>query len=134
MKKQASVLVIRFETPEYYAALGVWVVRSASRKAMSNSPKAFDGKESLLKAVKDEIYTRFKYNIDDGVLNNGGVNDDGKWHSFDQNFIGLDVGKVNITRQIYKSYKNAYGEYFDNHKKSKRRESFTINSKNFEQF
>src|SRR3989344_1815458 len=65
IKKQASVLVIRFETPEYFAALGVWVVRSASRRTMSNSPKAFDSKDALLKAVKDEIYTRFRYSIDD---------------------------------------------------------------------
>ena len=65
IRKQASVLVIRFETPEYFAALGVWVVRSASRRTMSNLPKTFDSREGLLNAVKDEIYTRFRYNIDD---------------------------------------------------------------------
>lgn len=65
MKRQASILAIRFETPEYYASLGVWVVRSSARRAMANPPKTFDSKEALLKAVKDEVYTRFRYSIDD---------------------------------------------------------------------
>src|SRR3989344_7891792 len=65
IKKQASVLVIRFETPEYFASLGVWVVRSAARKALENPPFVFDSRELLLAKVKEEIYTRFKYNIDD---------------------------------------------------------------------
>jgi len=33
-KRQASVLAIRIETPTYWAALGVWVVRESVRKAL----------------------------------------------------------------------------------------------------
>ncbi len=63
-KRQASVLVIRFETEEYYAALGVWVVRSSARKAMNNKPKIFDSQENMLKYLKAVIYERFSYDID----------------------------------------------------------------------
>ncbi|MFH0711603.1 MAG: hypothetical protein V1889_00590 [archaeon] len=62
---------------------------------------------------------RFKYNIDSGVMNDGGVKDDGKWHSFDQSFVGLDVDKINIVGQLYKSYKGAYEKYFNIHKRSR---------------
>jgi hypothetical protein len=34
IKRQAGVLVVRLETPSYWAALGVWVVRESVRKAM----------------------------------------------------------------------------------------------------
>jgi len=65
VKRQAAVLVIRFETPEYFAALGVWVVRSAARRTMANQYVCFDSREHLLAAAKKEIYQRFRYNIDD---------------------------------------------------------------------
>ena len=63
IKRQSSVLVIRFETEEYYASLGVWVVRSAARKALSNTPKTFDSQENLLNYLKKAVYEKFKYNI-----------------------------------------------------------------------
>ena len=63
MKRQASVLVIRFETEEYYANLGVFVVRAAARKAMANKPKTFDSQENLLNYLKKAVYEKFKYNI-----------------------------------------------------------------------
>ena len=34
IKRQASALVIRIETPSYWAALGVWVVRESVKKAL----------------------------------------------------------------------------------------------------
>jgi len=64
VKRQASILVIRFETPEYYAALGVWVVRSSARKAMDNLPLNFESREALLSYVQKIVYQKFKYNID----------------------------------------------------------------------
>jgi len=36
IKRQASVLAIRIETPTYWAGLGVWVVRESVRKTLSN--------------------------------------------------------------------------------------------------
>jgi len=36
IKRQASVLAIRIETPTYWAGLGVWVVRESVKKTMSN--------------------------------------------------------------------------------------------------
>jgi len=61
----------------------------------------------------------FKYNVESGVMNVGGSQDDGKWYSFDQSFVGLNVDEINIVKQLYNSYKQAYEIYFDNHKKSK---------------
>ena len=51
IKRQASVLVIRLETPSYWAALGVWVVRESVRKAMKKKMR-FDAREELIESVK----------------------------------------------------------------------------------
>src|SRR3989344_84785 len=48
IKRQASVLVIRFETPEYSHPLGVWVVRSSCKISMDSTPTVFNDKESML--------------------------------------------------------------------------------------
>ena len=50
IKRQASVFVLREITPDYWAPLGVWVVREGMRKALQNPPKSFD---SLETAVSD---------------------------------------------------------------------------------
>ena len=65
LKKQASVLVIRFETPEYWASLGVWVVREASRKSLINEPFTFDSKQDLLDKTKELIFRMLKFRVDD---------------------------------------------------------------------
>ncbi len=62
-KKQASCLVLRFETPEYTQPLGVLVVRQAARKTLSESYLKFNTKEEMLKAGKEIIFNKFKYNI-----------------------------------------------------------------------
>ena len=36
MRRQASVLALRFITGEYFAPLGVWVTRFAARRALKN--------------------------------------------------------------------------------------------------
>ncbi len=36
IKRQASILAIRIETPTYWAGLGVWCVRESVRKTMAN--------------------------------------------------------------------------------------------------
>ena len=52
MKRQASALVLRFETPEYHTGLGVWVVREAMKKTMQASSFTFATKEDLIKAAQ----------------------------------------------------------------------------------
>ena len=62
IKRQASVLVIRLETPSYWAALGVWVVRESVRKAIKNGVRLFDSREGLLESVKK--IAKIKYDFD----------------------------------------------------------------------
>ncbi len=62
LKKQASVLVLRFITGEYYCPLGVWVCRSATRKALNNKSLTFKDKDGMLKYVKEFIQNRFNFN------------------------------------------------------------------------
>ena len=61
IKRQASVLVIRLETPSYWAALGVWVVRESVKKALKKKIK-FDSWEELLEGMKK--IARIKYDFD----------------------------------------------------------------------
>jgi len=63
-KKQASCLVLRFETPEYTRPLGVFVVRQAARKTLSESYLKFSTKEEMLKTAQEIILNKFKYKID----------------------------------------------------------------------
>lgn len=48
IKRQASVIAIRLETPSYWAALGVWVVRESVRKAMQGRKLEFNELEELI--------------------------------------------------------------------------------------
>ena len=43
----------------------------------------------------------FKYNMKNGVMNDGGIKDDGQWYSFNQNYLGLDIEKIELYREIY---------------------------------
>ncbi len=61
IKRQASVLVIRLETPSYWAALGVWVVRESVRKAMKKKMR-FDSREEIIDGVKK--IGKIKYDFD----------------------------------------------------------------------
>lgn len=53
IKRQASVFVLRIETPSYWASLGVWVVRESVRKALAKPSLKIsslqEAKESLRK-------------------------------------------------------------------------------------
>jgi len=67
IKRQASVLAIRLETPSYWAALGVWVVRESVRKSLKREMK-FDSREDLLDAAQK--VSKIKYDFDSsGILN-----------------------------------------------------------------
>ncbi|MFQ5474527.1 MAG: hypothetical protein ACE5DM_01695 [Candidatus Nanoarchaeia archaeon] len=61
LKRQASVLVLRFITNEYYAPLGVWVVREATRKALSSRSINFGSKELMLQYAKALVRKKFGY-------------------------------------------------------------------------
>ena len=59
VKRQSSVLLLRFITGEYYAPLGVWVVREATRKTLATNPLVFDSKELMLKYVRALVKKKF---------------------------------------------------------------------------
>ncbi len=63
IKKQASILVLRFETPEYWASMGVWVVRSAARKAMNTKENTFELKGAALNYAYGKIMKHLNFNI-----------------------------------------------------------------------
>ncbi len=62
LKRQSSVLVLRFETPEYHTGLGVWVTRSAGRKALQNAPECYQDKKTAINSLLIKI--KNKFNID----------------------------------------------------------------------
>jgi hypothetical protein len=62
IKKQAGVLVIRLETPTYWASLGVWVVRESVRKALAKGVMNFESRSDLLNSGKQ--IGKVKYNFD----------------------------------------------------------------------
>lgn len=62
-KRQASVLALRFITDEYYMALGVWVVRQATRHALKSKPIRFSDKEFMLKYASLLIKKKFSFNL-----------------------------------------------------------------------
>lgn len=67
IKRQASVLVIRLETPSYWASLGVWVVRESVRKALNNKKLEFDSIEELEESSKKIGMIKFGYD-NSGIL------------------------------------------------------------------
>ena len=64
IKKKAQVLVLRLITDEYWAPLGVWVVREAVRKAMENKPIQFSSKELMIEYTKKLAHKKFTYDIE----------------------------------------------------------------------
>lgn len=63
-KRQGAALTLRFITDEYWAPLGVWVVREASRNSMRSKPITFASKELLLLYVRELIRKKFGYDVD----------------------------------------------------------------------
>jgi len=62
IKRQATVIAIRIETPSYWAALGVWVVRESVRKAIAKGAIKFRELNETLESVKK--IGKIKYNFD----------------------------------------------------------------------
>lgn len=59
IKKQGSVLALRFITGDYTLPLGVWVTREAARKSMQSIPIEFSSKELMLEYAKKLIRKKF---------------------------------------------------------------------------
>ena len=63
IKRQASILVLRFISSEYEVPLGVFVCRSAARKSVSSECLKFLSRGELLKGAKDLVFSKFKIDI-----------------------------------------------------------------------
>ncbi|MFH0808364.1 MAG: hypothetical protein V1888_01990 [archaeon] len=57
IKRQASVLMFREIRPEYYAPLGVGIVRETAKRTFQNPPKHFNTIEEALKDINTRIET-----------------------------------------------------------------------------
>jgi len=55
--RQAGVLAVREVSEEYWAPLGVWLVREVARKAMSSSPLHFDTLSSAREILASHLRT-----------------------------------------------------------------------------
>jgi len=66
IKRQASVLAIRLETPTYWASLGVWVVRESVRKTMNTKGFSFDNRGEMLNSGQQ--IGNVKFNFDSGKI------------------------------------------------------------------
>lgn len=57
IRRCASIFTIREITPDYWAPLGVWVVREAAKQAMSSVPMRFDSIDEALMDMSARIHT-----------------------------------------------------------------------------
>lgn len=64
MKRQSTILALRFITGEYIAPLGVWVCREATRKSMESKPLTFASKELMLDYAKKLVKKKFGIDLD----------------------------------------------------------------------
>jgi DNA repair protein NreA len=60
LKRQAQILIFREIRPEYYAPLGVGIVRETAKSTFQNKPKHFDTIEDALKDIRKRIETPIK--------------------------------------------------------------------------
>ena len=63
LKRQGTVLALRFITDEYTMPLGVWVTLEATRKAMNSKPMQFSSKELMLEYAKKVALKKFNFNL-----------------------------------------------------------------------
>ncbi len=68
IRRQASVLAIRLETPSYWAALGVWVVRESVRKAMASQVMKFSTKKEMIESAKQISLIKYKFDPSDILI------------------------------------------------------------------
>ncbi|MCH8067116.1 MAG: hypothetical protein IIC69_00875 [Nanoarchaeota archaeon] len=63
MKRQGSVLALRFVTGDYTLPLGVWVTREAARKSMASRSIEFSSKELMLEYAKKLVKKKFDLDL-----------------------------------------------------------------------
>ena len=64
LKRQGTVLVLRFITDEYTVPLGVWVTLEATRKAVNTKPINFSSAELMIEYAKKLALKKFNFNLD----------------------------------------------------------------------
>lgn len=64
MKRQGSVLALRFITDEYTMPLGVFVCRESTRKSMNSKPIVFGSKELMLAYARKLVKKKFNFDLD----------------------------------------------------------------------
>ncbi len=57
MRRQSAILAVREITEEYWAPLGVWVVREAARAALAGEPRRFETLEAALADMATRLRT-----------------------------------------------------------------------------
>lgn len=57
IQKQASIFVLREITPDYWAPLGVWVVREGMRNTLKTPPKTFESLEAAVSDLSSRVRT-----------------------------------------------------------------------------
>jgi len=60
IKRQATIIAIRIETPSYWASLGVWVVRESVRKSLKRKME-FDSRAELIENTKKIGMIKFNF-------------------------------------------------------------------------
>jgi DNA repair protein NreA len=68
-KRQATVLALRLVTDDYWAPLGVWVVREAVKKAMNSKPIEFNNKEEMIIYTITFAKKHFNYDLSTIIKN-----------------------------------------------------------------
>ncbi|MBI2662338.1 hypothetical protein HYX11_02680 [Candidatus Woesearchaeota archaeon] len=63
LKRQSSILTLRFITDEYHLPLGVWVCREAVRKSLQEKPLKFASEELMLKYAEQFIKNKFGFDL-----------------------------------------------------------------------
>ncbi len=64
LKRQSSVLALRFITDEYTMPLGVWVTLEATRKSMNSNPIKFSSAELMIEYAKKLAVKKFNFRLD----------------------------------------------------------------------
>jgi hypothetical protein len=57
-RRSAKALIYREISPEYWAPLGVWVVRETTRKAMENEPLKFSSLDEAVDAIIQRVHNK----------------------------------------------------------------------------
>lgn len=57
IRRQATIFMVREIRPEYWAPLGVWVVREGVRKAFSREPEKFESVDKALADISSRLKT-----------------------------------------------------------------------------